>query len=612
MRESFGSDGQPGSYSDIDYTDCIFMVGHNMAATQTVLWSRILDRLEGPDPPKLIVVDPRQSETAKRATVHLAPKIGTNLALLNGIQHLLFKNGWINEDYLAEHVVGVDELAKTVAESSPDVVEKITGVPAAQLKQAAEVIGTTKSLLSTALQGVYQANQATASACQINNINLLRGLIGKAGSGILQMNGQPTAQNNRETGCDGEFPGFRNHLNPVHMQELADIWNIDYIRCPHWNEPTHVQNILNYIDKSTVQMLWVSGTNPLVSLPNVGRVRDLLTKDNLFLVVQDIYMTETAAIADVVLPAAQWGEKTGCFTNVDRTVHLSHKAVDPPGEAKSDLDIFLMYAKRMGFKDKNGNDLLPWTQPEEVFNAWKKLSKGRPCDYSAMTYEKLTGGSGIQWPCNEENPYGKERLFTDGKFFTEIDYCESFGHDLETGAPYSREEYKAMDPEGRAILKTCAYRPGIEEPDEEYPFRLSTGRRVHHFHTRTKTGRTQLQKACPEPDIDISEEDAGSLDVKTGDEVLVQSRRGQVQLSVKVANIEQGQTFIPFHFGYFDAMGGKAREANELTLGESPCLALRRDFTHSLQIHGILSRSSPTSNLELSKSPNCLLPFQAK
>lgn len=571
MRETFGSDGQPGSYADIDYTDCIFMVGHNMAATQTVLWSRILDRLEGPEPPKLIVIDPRRSETAKHATVHLAPRIGTNLALLNGIQHLMFKNGWINENYLAEHVVGLDELARTVAEFPPNVVEAITGVPATQLGRAAEILGKTKSLLSTALQGVYQSNQATASACQINNINLLRGLIGKAGSGILQMNGQPTAQNNREAGCNGEFPGFRNHLNPAHMQELADIWNIDYIKCPHWNEPTHVQNLLNYISKGTVEMFWVSGTNPLVSLPNVGRVRDLLTKDDLFVVVQDIYATETTAIADVVLPAAQWGEKTGCFTNVDRTVHLSQKAVDPPGEAKSDLDIFLMYAKRMGFKDKDGNDLLPWTQPEEVFNAWKKLSKGRPCDYSAMTYEKLTGGSGIQWPCNEENPYGKERLFADGQFFTDIEYCESFGHDLETGTPYSRDEYKAMNPKGRAILKACHYVPPMEEPNDEYPFRLSTGRRVHHFHTRTKTGRTQLQKACPEPEIVISEEDAASFGFKDGEEVLVQSRRGEVQLPVRVGDIEKGQTFIPFHFGYFDALGGKAREANELTLGERLC-----------------------------------------
>lgn len=234
MRESFGSDGQPGSYTDIDHTDCIFITGHNIAATQSVLWTRILDRLAGPEPPKIVVIDPRDSNTAKQATVHLAPKIGTNMAVLNGIQHLMFKNGWIDEEWCAKHVMHLEILREKVSKYNPQLVEEITGIPQEKLQKAAEIIGTTRSLLSTALQGVYQSNQATASACQINNINLLRGLIGKPGSGIYQMNGQPTAQNNRETGCDGEFPGFRNHMNPKQMQEIADVWNVDFLRVPHW------------------------------------------------------------------------------------------------------------------------------------------------------------------------------------------------------------------------------------------------------------------------------------------------------------------------------------------------------------------------------------------
>jgi anaerobic selenocysteine-containing dehydrogenase len=335
----------------------------------------------------------------------------------------------------------------------------ITGVPEEDIIAAADILGRTKSLLSTALQGVYQSNQATASACAINNINLLLGHIGKPGSGIYQMNGQPTAQNNREAGCDGEYPGFRNFSNPDHMQALADLWNIDYIRVPHWNQPTHIENMLKFIADGSIEMFWINGTNPLVSLPNLPMVRELLTKETLFVIAQDIFPTETTAIADVVLPAAAWGEKTGCFTNVDRTVHLSKKAVEPPvsiriflqkcfgpelvltvlqGEAKSDFEIFCDFAKRMGFRDKDGEPLISWTDPSEAFEAWKKLSKGRPCDYSGLTYEKLSGGSGIQWPCNDEFPYGKERLFDDGKFFTDIDYCESFGHDLETGAPYTK------------------------------------------------------------------------------------------------------------------------------------------------------------------------------
>lgn len=569
MRESFGSDGQPGSYADVDYTDCLFIVGHNVSATQTVLWSRMLDRLEGPNPPKLIVVDPRRSETAKRATVHLAPKIGTNVALLNGIEHLMFENGWIDDEWVAKHTVGIEELRETVKKYTPDFVEQITGVPKEALKEVAQIIGTTRTMLSTALQGVYQSNQATAAACQINNINLLRGLIGKPGSGILQMNGQPTAQNNREAGCDGEFPGFRNHQNPDHVKEIADVWNIDPLKVPHWAEPTHVENMLTYIDEGSIEMFWVSGTNPLVSLPNLPMTRKCLTKPDLFVICQDIYLTETAQIADVVLPAAQWGEKTGCFTNADRTVHLSHKAVDPPGEARSDLDIFLDFGKRMGFKDKDGNDLLPFRTPEEVFCAWKRLSLGRPCDYSGLSYEKLTGGSGIQWPCNDAYPHGKERLFDDGVFFTDINYCESFGHDLETGAPLSKEDYRSKNPGGRAILKPANYFPDPEEPNEDYPIRLSTGRNVYHFHTRTKTGRSRpLQEACPEPIIHISKDDASEFKIQDGEEVVVRSRRGAVEMRVSVGDMAPGQAFIPFHFGYFDSTDGKSRAANELTIGK--------------------------------------------
>lgn len=569
MRESFGCDGQPGSYGDVDYTDCLFLVGHNVAATQTVLWARMLDRLAGPNPPKLIVVDPRVSETAKHATIHLRPKVGTNLALLNGLQYLLFENDWVDMDYVSKHVVGLESLRNTVKEYPPDVVEKITGVPQKQLRETAELLGKTPSLLSTALQGVYQSNQATASACQINNINLLLGKIGKPGSGILQMNGQPTAQNNRETGCDGEYPGFRNFQNPKQMQEIADVWNIPLIKLPHWNQPTHVENMLRFIAEGSIQMFWISGTNPLVSLPNLAQKRDLLTKPDLFVVTQDIFMTETAAVSDVVLPAAQWGEKTGCFTNVDRTMHLAQKAVEPPGEARADLDIFLDFARRMGFKNKYGDDLAPFNTPEEVFSEWRKMSFGRPCDCSGLTYDKLTGGSGIQWPCTEAYPNGKERLFDDNHFFTDIDYCESFGHDLETGAPLTRSEYAAMNPAGRAILKACRYRAPLEVTNDDYPLSLSTGRNVYHFHTRTKTGRSRrLEQAAPEAKIQVSTADAEALQLSEGEMVVVRSRRGAVELPVTIGEISQGTVFIPFHYGTFDAKDERARAANELTVGK--------------------------------------------
>jgi ferredoxin-nitrate reductase len=185
MRESFGSDGQPGSYTDIDYTGCIMLCGHNMAATQTVLWSRVLDRLAGPSPPKIIVIDPRLSDTVKLATVHLKPKMRTNVALFNGIQRLLLANGWFNYKWVEQHTVGLEALEDTVKKCTPNVVEQITGVPVADLEKAAKIIGTTSTLLPIALQGIYQSSQATVAACQINNIDLLRDLIGKPGCGIF-------------------------------------------------------------------------------------------------------------------------------------------------------------------------------------------------------------------------------------------------------------------------------------------------------------------------------------------------------------------------------------------------------------------------------------------
>jgi anaerobic selenocysteine-containing dehydrogenase len=195
---------------------------------------------------------------------------------------------------------------------------------------------------------------------------------------VLQFNGQPTAQNTRETGADGDLPGFRNWANDAHIEDLARVWNVEPTQIPHYTPPTHVMQQLRYIEEGSIAFWWVSGTNPAVSLPELLRIRSILSQARLFLVVQDIFMTETAQLADVVLPAATWGEKTGCFTNVDRTVHLSDKAINPPGQARADLDIFLDYARRMDFRDKDGAPLLSWHDARSAFEAWKRCSTAGP------------------------------------------------------------------------------------------------------------------------------------------------------------------------------------------------------------------------------------------
>jgi len=544
------------------------MVGHNMAATDTVLWMRVLDRRRGPRPPKLIVIDPRATATAKEADIHLAPRVGTNVALLNGILHMLIENGSIDRGFIEAHTVGFEELQSTVTRYSPERASVISGVPVAQIEAAARAIGEARSLVCTCLQGVYQSNQATAAAVQVNNINLIRGMIGRPGCGLLQMNGQPTAQNTRETGADGDLPAFRNWDNPEHIEELARIWNVEASTIPHWAPPTHALQIFRYCETGSIRMLWIQATNPAVSMPNLPRIRALLSNPDLFVVVQDAFMTETAEFADVVLPTAMWGEKTGCFTNVDRTVHISHKAVEPPGEAKSDLDIFLDFARRMDFRDKDGAPLIKWSTPEQAFEAWKDCTRGRPCDYTGLSYEKLSKGSGIPWPCNDAHPDGQHWPYKDLTFPTDAGTCETFGHDLITGGIISPEKYRANNPAGRAILKPAEYVPPSEEPDKKFPYMLTTGRLVLHFHTRTKTARSpDLQAAAADEATQIAAEDASKLRIKEGDWVRVTSRRGSIEAQATIGEIEPGHVFLPFHFGYWDNPG-RARAANELTLYE--------------------------------------------
>jgi anaerobic selenocysteine-containing dehydrogenase len=471
LKETFGADGQPGSYADVDHADTIALYGHNVAETQTVLWARILDRLDGPAPPRLLVVDPRLTEVARRATVHLRPLPGTNVALLNALLQQVIVRDWVDVDFVAAHTVGFEALAKTVAGYTPEVAERICGVPAADVEAAARLLGEAQQLLSTVLQGVYQSNQATLAAMQVNNLNLLRGMLGRPGCGILQMNGQPTAQNTRETGANGDLPGFRNWANDAHVADLARVWNVEPDAIPHAGPPTHAMQIFRYAEEGSIRFLRVSGTNPAVSLPELGRVRSLLEQERLFLVVQDIFRTETTELADVVLPAATWGEKTGTFTNADRTVHLSEKAVEPPGHARPDLDIFRDYARRLDLRDRDGNPLIHWDDAESAFEAWKNASAGRPCDYTGLTYQMLRGPSGIPWPVNAQHPDGCERLYSDGISFAAAHKCESYGKDPVTGAPTEPDAVPGRQPGRQGPAQGRRVRAAERNPQRAVPLR---------------------------------------------------------------------------------------------------------------------------------------------
>jgi anaerobic selenocysteine-containing dehydrogenase len=284
---------------------------------------------------------------------------------------------------------------------------------------------------------------------------------------------------------------------------------------------------------------------------------------------------------------------------VNRTVHLSEKAVEPPGQARSDLDIFLDYSRRMGFTTRDGKPLLSWRSPEDGYRAWQECARGRPCDYTGITYERLRGGSGIPWPCNDDHPDGTVRLYADGIFPTDPDYCETYGLDLLTGAAVGEKNYRASNPNGKAILRAAPYVPQHEPPDEEYPFQFSTGRTVYHFHTRTKTGRAaQLNRAAPAAWVEISEADAARLGVTEGDVVSVRSRRGEMVAPARVGEVREGTVFAPFHYGYWDsgrsAPNGRPTAANELTMTEWDPVSKQPVFKNSaVSVQRIAAGTAP-------------------
>jgi anaerobic selenocysteine-containing dehydrogenase len=350
--------------------------------------------------------------------------------------------------------------------------------------------------------------------------------------------------------------------------------------------------LFRYVEQGSIRFLWISATNPAVSLPQLARIREILGS-SVFLVVQDLYLTETAELADVVLPAAGWGEKTGTFTNATRTVHLSEKAVEPPGDARSDLDIFLDYARRMDLRRDDGRPLLEWNGPEDAYRAWQECSRGRPCDYTGISYDDLRATSGIRWPRHEGDSQSVDRLYADGTFPTHADYCETFGHDLLTGAAVGEQAYKAGRPEGRAILRVAPYTGPHEPPDAEYPLHFTTGRSVFHFHTRTKTGRTpELVAAAPSVWVELAQTDADSRGLHDGDVVEVRSRRGRIVAPVRVTGIASGTVFAPFHYGYWDAPEDAEERhptaANELTITEWDPVSKQPVFkTASVQVERI-------------------------
>lgn len=543
---SFGTDGPPGCYQDLDKAQLIFICGANPAEMHPQLWQRML-RNRQKNGARLIVADPRTTLPAQMADVHLALRPGTNVPLLNAMAYVLLEKNLIDHTYIAEHTTGFPEFQEVVRRYPPERAAELTGVPAEKIIEAALMFGRSPSATTVFCQGVNQSMAATETVTLINSLHLITGKIGKPGSAPLSLTGQASSMSNREVGGSGFLPGFRNQSNPCHRQEVAAFWGVPVEKIP--SHTNHIMKMLEMIQQGELKLLWTMGTNPAVSLPYQGFVRDML--DKVFLVVQDIYYPmETAAYADIFLPAAQWGEKTGTYTNGERRVNVGYKAVDPPGQAKADFEIFLEVAKRLG-----AGHLFPWRNTEEAFEEWKRLSRGRPNDMSGMTYRRLEREGGLQWPCPAEGHPGTARLYTQGLFPTAREVAQAYG-------PFN-------DARGRARLWAVEYEPPPEVPDEEFPFWLNTGRMIEHFHTRTKTKRVpELDCLAREGFVEINPQDAQRLGIGDGQKVRVTTRRGWVEVKAVVRNtVAPGQLFMPFHFGDLDPQERQLKQAaNHLTL----------------------------------------------
>jgi ferredoxin-nitrate reductase len=515
---TLGADAPPTCYADIEEADLFFIAGNNMAVSLPIIFRRVRAAVRN-NGAKIIVVDPRVTETAATADLHLQIQPGTDVALNNSLAHVLLKEGFVDEHTVDLLCSGLADLEAKVQDYPPSRGAEITGCPEALIVAAARLIGESKAMLTFWFQGYNHSSQAVFKNNSLHNLSLLTGNFCRPGAGPLSITGEANALGNRWVGALAHLlPGMRLVGNAQHRKEVADYWGLPAERMQR-TPGRSIIDIVKGLHSGEIRALWISATNPAASLPNTTWAKQALSKCEL-LVVQDIYHpTETTELADVVLPAAQWSEKTGTFISSERRIELVEKLVEPPGVAKPDYEIIWLVARALGFEEQ-----FPYTCPEEVFEEWKGLTHGRICDMNGVSYDRLRGEVGPQLPCPEPDHPGTPRLFIDGRF---------------------------PRPDGRAALLARDYAEPKEIPDEEYPFILNTGRVATHFNTRTRTGRVpRLNAVAPHGVIEVHPDDAAALGIVDGDRVEVASRRGAFCGTARLSDrVLEGFVFAPMHYG---------------------------------------------------------------
>jgi len=533
-KASFGSDGPPASYADFDVADCFLLIGTNTADCHPVIFKRIKRRkMADAGKVMIVAVDPRRTETADFADLHLPIRPGTDIALLNSMLYVILEENLIDRDFVAQHTQGFAALLKVIKKYPPKVAEAICGVPECLIVEAALIFGKAERAMSLWSMGVNQSTVGVHKNNAIHNLHLATGKIGKPGCGPFSLTGQPNAMGGREIGgLSHLLPGYRSIQDPRHREEVARFWGVPY----EGISPEPGLSALEQFEalaQRKLKAIWILCTNPAVSAPDTDLIEKALRQADL-VVVQDAYHpTATSRLAHVVLPAAQWSEKEGVMTNSERRVSYMPKLAQPPGEALPDWQILTLVAREMGF-----SEAFPYDSSEEIFAEFAKLTKDTFCDCSGISYARLKREGPLQWPCRKADDTGAERLYEDGHFQT-------------------------LD--GRGKLIPVEHAEPFETPNEDYPLLLTTGRVKHHWHTMTRTGKNEaLRKSAPDPILEIHRADARQLGIQDADFVEIISRRGKVMVQARVTEeITRGACFLPFHWG---REHGFFKAANNLTV----------------------------------------------
>ncbi|MBB5031635.1 molybdopterin oxidoreductase family protein [Prosthecobacter vanneervenii] len=524
-KESFGFDAPPFTYADFEESDVLVFIGANPCIAHPIMWQRVLRNKRNP---QIIVVDPRATETAMAATQHYAIKPKSDLALLYGIAHLIIRDGGVDTSFVEQHTTGFDEFQKFLADFHPARVSQETGISVHRLVHFSQtIIHGTPRVSFWWTMGVNQGHQATRTAQAIINLALMTGNIGKPGTGANSITGQCNAMGSRLFSNTTNLLGGHDFRNPRHREKVATATGIPVERIPDCPSLAYDQ-ILKAADEGTVKALWFVATNPSHSWIDQNEINRILDKLD-FIVVQDMYCsTETAKRAHLVLPAAGWGEKDGCFINSERRIGYSPKVRRAPGQALADFHIFRLIAHYWGCEDL----FRAWSTPESVFRVLQRCTEGQPCDISGISgHEMVHKSGGVQWPLSKDDAakfkattWKERRLFEDGKFYT---------------------------PDKRARFVFEAPQPIPEQRSTEYPLVLITGRGTSaQWHTETRTRKSAvLAKMMPqELMLDLHPQDADALGIRDGMQVRVISKRAELTAKARLTTcVRPGEVFLPMH-----------------------------------------------------------------